>query len=128
MPSLSIIAPHKPNRYHFRDVVKEMKTKGRPVIRAFRSSHTQAWVAMEGSHRLAAAYRLGLVPIIRDISNYTRRLRHDIYPWLLWRGSHQLSAPANVIRKAMDSRKRFGDPETPTYTFTGKPRPNARLY
>ncbi len=46
----------------------EMATLGAPVIRAVWDEGNGVWHAVEGTHRLAAAARRGLVPSIVEVS------------------------------------------------------------
>lgn len=59
-----LIAPlHRHFRpHHLALVSAQMAVLGAPVLRAFFDPSTGAWLAREGSHRLRAAHRLGLVP------------------------------------------------------------------
>lgn len=60
----SIYAKHEPywSTGHLGDVVEEMKTQGSPTIRV--SDFKGKLCALEGSHRLASAYHLGIIPKI----------------------------------------------------------------
>ena len=67
---MNIILLHKQyNEKHLTEVSAEMKNLGVPEIRAIWSEVYGAWMAVEGSHRIRAAYELGLTPQIIDISN-----------------------------------------------------------
>lgn len=59
---LRIWAKHEPEPRHLRDVVEEMKELGRPTIRCV--DWRGELYAIEGSHRLRAAFDLGLAPNI----------------------------------------------------------------
>jgi hypothetical protein len=59
---LRIWAKHEPEPSHLRDVVEDMKELGRPTIRCVELRGEL--YAIEGSHRLKAAFELGLVPNI----------------------------------------------------------------
>lgn len=62
-PRLTIIkAPNKPVGLHLEAVRREMEARGAPTIRAWWDG--QAWIALEGSHRLAAAHALRLTPVL----------------------------------------------------------------
>jgi len=65
--SLNIIIPHAANPTHLAEVTDEMQSLGAPVIRAFWSEAYGAFVAVEGSHRVVAAHRLGLIPEVEEI-------------------------------------------------------------
>ena len=54
---------------HLAEVTEEMKTLGAPAIRCIWSEMYGIWMAVEGCHRLRAAYELGLTPTIIDISD-----------------------------------------------------------
>jgi hypothetical protein len=60
--SVIIVAPNKPVGLHLDAVQREMATRGAPTIRAWWDG--EKWIALEGSHRLAAAHMLGLTPDI----------------------------------------------------------------
>lgn len=49
---------------HLEEVVREMRRRGPPRIRAYLDTETGAWFAFEGTHRLRAAKHLGVVPIL----------------------------------------------------------------
>lgn len=52
---------------HLEAVKDEMKTLGAPTIKAVWSDCYDAWVALEGCHRIRAAYDMGITPIIEEI-------------------------------------------------------------
>ena len=54
--------------------MKDMARLGPPTIRAVRDG--KIYFAIEGSHRIAAAARLGMTPIIKEVT-LTDRVRHD---------------------------------------------------
>lgn len=60
MPSIFALNPVDAD--HLAEVVSAMRTLGAPTLRAVETAH--GLVAIEGSHRLAAAEHLGLVPAI----------------------------------------------------------------
>lgn len=62
-----IITLHACNDNQLNQVIDEMRTLGAPVIRAVWVECHDAWVALEGTHRLHAAQRLGLTPIIDEV-------------------------------------------------------------
>lgn len=49
---------------HLDHVIGEMVRRGPPRIRASHDTATGAWFAAEGTHRLRAAARLGLAPVM----------------------------------------------------------------
>ena len=53
---------------HLTEVIEEMKKLGTPKIKAIWCAELDAWLALEGCHRLRAAFTLGLTPIIEDVS------------------------------------------------------------
>ena len=61
---------------HLVAVMQEMRVRGAPRLRAHHDAGTGFWLAMEGTHRLRAAYQLGLRPVLIPI------------PW--WRGGPAL--------------------------------------
>lgn len=67
MSSLIIFAPHPPRPGHLREVVSEMRRRGPPRLYAYWRKRDAAWYALEGSHRTAAAKKLGLVPILERV-------------------------------------------------------------
>ena len=61
----TIIAPNAPDGPHLVKVAQQMKRRGPPVLRAFKVRGVY-W-AIEGSHRLAAAYILNLRPVFKIV-------------------------------------------------------------
>lgn len=57
-----ISAINKTDKIHLAEVIEEMKVLGAPVIRVY--DNGDEIVALEGSHRLAAAAALDLTPVI----------------------------------------------------------------
>ena len=67
---MNVILYHKHyDQQHLDEVKKEMEIIGAPEIRAIWSEIYEAWLAIEGCHRLRAAYELEINPIIIDITN-----------------------------------------------------------
>ena len=62
---MTIITMHKVNENHLARVTSEMKTLGTPTVRAIWDG--EVYYAVEGTHRLMAAYNLGLEPIIEHV-------------------------------------------------------------
>jgi hypothetical protein len=60
--SATVVAPNKPVGLHLEAVQREMRTRGAPTIRAWWDG--EKWIALEGSHRLAAAHALDLTPYV----------------------------------------------------------------
>jgi hypothetical protein len=63
---MRVIVPNLPDQYHLAFIMEEMRKYGTPQIRAIWSNGM--WYAAEGSHRIVAAKRLGLMPVIIDIT------------------------------------------------------------
>jgi hypothetical protein len=75
MTTRTIYAPHPPIPKHLAEVIAEMRRLGSPTIRVYDAGDHD--VALEGSHRLAAAHTLGL-PVIRDVLGGADEMDHDI--------------------------------------------------
>lgn len=58
---------------HLEQIIEEMKILGTPSIKAIWMECWNSWVALEGCHRLRAAYVLGLIPEIEEI-NYDENI------------------------------------------------------
>jgi hypothetical protein len=58
----TVIAINKTDDAHLAAVTAEMRTLGAPTIRCIRDDAQGVVLALEGSHRLAAAAALGLTP------------------------------------------------------------------
>lgn len=82
-----IYAPNEPDPEHLAVVMAEMRVLGAPIIRAMWSDADAGWQAIEGSHRLAAAHALGVVPYIDVLSAYDV-VHHDF---------DAVESPARVI-------------------------------
>jgi len=72
-----ILAPNLPDKDHLEYVASEMERLGTPRIRAIWSEVHGVWFAAEGSHRIAAAHRAGIVPIIIDITGQGATVQRD---------------------------------------------------
>ena len=59
-----VIPMHATEGIHLAEVTAEMVTLGAPSIRAIWMECYGAWVALEGTHRIAAAKALGIEPVI----------------------------------------------------------------
>ena len=59
---MTIYTMHNTDAGNLVDVVRKMETRGAPTIKAVFDG--EAYYALEGSHRIAAAKILGLIPII----------------------------------------------------------------
>lgn len=51
---------------HLKEVIDEMRKMGPPTIKAYYHNAYDAWVALNGSHRISAAKILGLPIIIEE--------------------------------------------------------------
>ena len=72
-----IIAINGIDEKHLKKVVAKMRKLGAPVIKAVWAPQYNAWVALEGSHRIAAANKLGL-PITIEPVEYSNTLLVDL--------------------------------------------------
>jgi hypothetical protein len=90
---LRIWAKHEPDPGHLREVIEEMKTLGAPTVRCV--DWRGDLHAIEASHRLGAAFELGLTPnvvivdqdrFIGDDETFWNRLKLIHYAWLAGRG------------------------------------------
>lgn len=72
-----IIAINKPENDHLEAVKAYMAEHGAPTIKAVYDEANGSWVALEGSHRLAAAHALGL-PVEIDEVDYSDDLLVNI--------------------------------------------------
>lgn len=70
-----IIALNRPSKVHLAVVTEEMRVLGPPTLRALWTG--DHWLAIEGSHRLAAAHKLGLAPIIKEVTS-EEVVEHDV--------------------------------------------------
>lgn len=72
---MTIYVPNKiDDRYE--TVKQQILTMGAPQIRAYWSG--DAWLAIEGSHRVAAAHELGIEPVIVEVSLDDSITDHDL--------------------------------------------------
>ena len=70
-----VYAKHEPyGDGHLEEVLAQMQMLGAPTIRAVRHDHDL--IALEGSHRLAAAQILGIKPIFVEVHAELPDLRH----------------------------------------------------
>lgn len=72
--SATVVAPNKPVRLHLEAVQRAMSERGAPTIRAWWDG--EKWIALEGSHRLAAAHALDLTPDI-EAMDLDETMDHD---------------------------------------------------
>ncbi len=71
---MTIQAPHGPSPEHLSAIVAEMAVLGVPSIQAYWSG--EMWLAVEGSHRLAACEVLGICPDIIPVEGDSE-IDHD---------------------------------------------------
>ena len=64
---------------HLAAVIEQMKTLGAPEIHAVWNACADQWVALEGSHRIRAAKKLGLAPVIIEVE-YSDADVEDVVP------------------------------------------------
>ena len=57
---MMVYVPNATNRDHLEEVKAQMETIGAPSIRVFCTG--EAYIAIEGSHRVAAAHELNIIP------------------------------------------------------------------
>lgn len=76
MSRQTIYAINAPINSHLDMVVAEMALLGAPVVRAVNCG--DFWAAIEGSHRIAAAHKLGLPVFVREVGEDTVIEDHDI--------------------------------------------------
>jgi len=74
---LIIVVPNLPDKDHLEHVAMEMDRLGSPRIRAIWSSVHGVWFAAEGSHRIAAASKKEMVPIIIDITGEGAKVQRE---------------------------------------------------
>ena len=68
---MQIVAPNPTEQAHLEAVIAEMRELGAPTVRAIWVGVHGLWLAVEGSHRLAAAAELGLTPTIDPVAAET---------------------------------------------------------
>ncbi|MDD3310972.1 ParB N-terminal domain-containing protein [Pseudodesulfovibrio sp.] len=61
---------------HLREIINTMRGMGAPEIRVYHTG--EMYLALEGSHRLAAAWELGLTPIIIEMEEDDEMPDHDV--------------------------------------------------
>lgn len=111
----TIFAIHAPEPEKLAKVIEEMRTRGVPTIEAVDCG--DHYVALEGSHRLAAAQALGITPmlIVRaqdemlDVSGY------DWYEGANWAVGEQTQYTAGEVAGELRST------QSPDYQFEGCP-------
>jgi len=95
-----ITAPNRVDPDILPDVVRRMKSLGPPVIRAIplADKRVDHWLALEGSHRIAAAKKLDMAVIIRPMK-LNQRIRHDV---------EDVSPKRTTVKKVADSLNESG--------------------
>lgn len=73
----SIITINKIDNSHLENVKSEMMQLGSPTIKAVWAEVYNAFVALEGSHRIAAAAELGITVVIDEVE-YSDSLISDL--------------------------------------------------
>lgn len=76
MSRQTIYAINAPINSHLDMVVTEMALLGAPVVRAVNCG--DFWVAIEGSHRIAAAHKLGLPVMVAEVQESDEIDSHDL--------------------------------------------------
>lgn len=82
---------------HLQHVVREMRRRGPPHIRAYLDAETGTWFALEGTHRLRAAKHLSLVPVMLAVpwprtrkalirARHAAETRGHVFPHVRFRG------------------------------------------
>ena len=64
---MTIITQHTPDEEKLKKIIEKMKILGAPTIKMFRDCFNNI-LSLEGSHRIAAAHALGLVPKIEFLA------------------------------------------------------------
>ena len=71
---MNIITVNEISQDHLDEVIEDMKQLGSPTIKAVWMECWDAWVALEGSHRVHAAKALGLEVDIKEVEYSTNKL------------------------------------------------------
>lgn len=80
MGSIAIKAPNHPMTVsHLPNVIRDMRALGSPTIRVYDPGGGLPIIALEGSHRLAAAVELN-VPVELVYMNLNDQIYHDFHP------------------------------------------------
>lgn len=92
---MNIILPHEHfDERQLAEVKNEMLRLGAPTVKAIDCG--EFLVALEGSHRLRAAYDLGLTPVIDEVEYSETAMTDDVVP-----GSYQDNfALADIVANA----------------------------
>jgi hypothetical protein len=116
----TLFALHAPAALHLQDVIKYMRKTGPPALHAY--WRRNAWWALEGSHRIAAAHKLCVTPqiipvglrstIIHDtIDVYDRKVSslltyYDKHDWWVPYEFKELSMPDKTNKDLIDAYSR----------------------
>lgn len=78
---MQIILPHDHfDAAHLESVKAQMAVLGAPTIKGVWMECYNAWVALEGSHRLRSAAELGFVPLIDEVDWSDSVTTDDVVP------------------------------------------------
>lgn len=78
---MQIILPHDHfDAEHLSKVSAEMAVLGAPAIKAVWMEVHNAWVALEGAHRIRAAASLGLIPEIEEVEWSSEITTDEVVP------------------------------------------------
>lgn len=102
-----VVAPHKPDKTRLAEVMQEMERLGAPTIRAYWDDAQGAYRALEGSHRLAAAKKLGIEPKLVEMNARQWMGPHD-FPDIKDKASVD-----RILDYLKDSRAYIDFPELP---------------
>lgn len=104
----TIYGIHAPDPGKLAEVIEEMKMLGSPILRVVECG--DYYMALEGSHRLAAAAHLGLIPVlvVYDQDDLIDVTEHDWYESANWAGTLY---PAGDVAGELFSMR------APVYTF-----------
>ena len=86
-----------------------MREHGAPAIRAVYSAEYECWLAIEGSHRLAAAESLGLAPEITDLQ-WSDTIEHDFQ-------DYDSPCAAEDLREFLEDRRNISNADV-RYDFS----------
>lgn len=105
---MMIYAIHRPEAGKLAEVVAQMQALGAPTIRVVNCG--DYYMALEGSHRLAAAAELGLEPVLEiyeqeDMIDVTA---YDWYDGANWAASGETTYPAGEVAGELYSTQAVG--------------------
>ena len=73
---MMVYVPNATDREHLEEVKAQMETIGAPSIRVYYTG--EAYIAIEGSHRVAAAYELSITPDFIEVEESDEISDHDL--------------------------------------------------